>query len=161
MGFGFNVIALYPWFVTGYDLFEQIWSVVEHHQHLLSEDHAIFSAALFLPKTSIKIAWHEPNGMPTSSVTSLIVIWRLSKIIFFTVSMFSSVVNVLGQPGRTSSLISQPFLKRLYYNWTCVLLIVDSPNATVNISNILTHLISFFTHTYIICHCNSSVRITA
>ena len=51
------------------------------------------------PRTSIKIAWHEPNDMPTSSATSLIVIRRLSKIIFFTASMLSSVVDVLGRSG--------------------------------------------------------------
>ena len=34
----------------------------------------IFAAARFMPKTSVKFAWHEPNDMPTSSTTSLIVI---------------------------------------------------------------------------------------
>ena len=46
-----------------------------------------------MPKTSIKIAYHESNAVPTSSATSLIVIQRLSKIIFFTASMFSLVVH--------------------------------------------------------------------
>ena len=103
-------------------------------------------AAWFMPKTNIKIVWHEPNDMLTSSATSLIVIRRLSKIVFFTASMFSSVVDVLDQPGRALSLtFSQSSLNRLYNNWTCVLHIVDTPNATVNISNVLLHLISFFT----------------
>ena len=30
----------------------------------------IFAAARFMPKTSVKIAWHEPNEMPTSSANS-------------------------------------------------------------------------------------------
>ena len=99
---------------------------------------AIFSAARFMTKTSIKIAWHEPNYMPTSLATSLIVIRRLSKIICFTDTLFSSVVDVLGQLGRASSLTSpRSSLNQLYHNWTCVLLIVDSPNTTVSISNIL------------------------
>ena len=38
----------------------------------------------YVPETSVKIAWHQPNDMPTSSATSLTVIRRLSKIIFFT-----------------------------------------------------------------------------
>ena len=67
--------------------------------------------------------------MPTSSAGFLIVIRRLSKIIFFTASMFSLVVDVLGRPGRASSLTSsQPSLKQFLFflnNWTCVLLIVD------------------------------------
>ena len=45
----------------------------------------------------LKIAWHETNNMPTSSATSLIVIWRLFKIIFFTALMFSLVVVLLEQ----------------------------------------------------------------
>ena len=35
---GFNVITIHPWFVTSYDLFEQIWIVGERHQYLLSEE---------------------------------------------------------------------------------------------------------------------------
>ena len=96
-----------------------------------------FDAACFMLKTSGQIAWHEPYDMSTSLATSLIVIRGLSKINFFTASMFSSVVDVFGRPGEVSSLkSSRPSLNRLYYNWTCVVLIVDSPNATVNISNI-------------------------
>ena len=53
----------------------------------------ILAASRFMPTTTTKIAWHEPNDMPSSSATSLIVIQRLSKIIFFTAS---SVVNVFG-----------------------------------------------------------------
>ena len=49
----------------------------------------------FMPKILVKIAWHKPNDMLTSSAT-LTVIRRLFKIIFFTASMFSSVVDVLG-----------------------------------------------------------------
>ena len=33
----------------------------------------IFAATRFMPKTSVKMAWHEPNDMRTSSATSLIV----------------------------------------------------------------------------------------
>ena len=84
--------------------------------------------------------------MPTSLTTSLIVNRRLSKIIYFTASMFSSVVDVSERLGRAQSLTSSRFsLRRLYQNWFCVLLIVGSPNATVNISNIIAHLIQFFT----------------
>ena len=97
----------------------------------------IFAVARFMPKISVKIAWHEMNNMLTSSATSPTVIRRLSKIIFFTASMLSAIVDVLGRPGRSSLLTSSyPSLNRLYHNWTCVLLIVDLPNATVDISNV-------------------------
>ena len=59
----------------------------------------IFAAARFMPKTSVKIAWHEPIDMPSSSATSLIMIRQLFKIIFFTASMFPLVVDVLWLPG--------------------------------------------------------------
>ena len=43
-----------------------------------------------------------------------------------------------------STTSSRPSLNRLYHNWTCVLLIVDFPNTTVNISNALAqNLIQF------------------
>ena len=46
LGFGFNVIAIHPWFVPSYDLFEQTWIVIEHRQHFLSD----FPATLVLLK---------------------------------------------------------------------------------------------------------------
>ena len=68
----------------------------------------------------------------------------------FIASMFSSVVDVLRWPVRASSLTScRLSLSQLCHNWTCVLLIVDSPNVTVNISNVVAHLISFFTENLI------------
>ena len=100
LGLGVNVIAIHSWFVTSYDLFRQIWIVVEHCQHLLSDvslrccfsskfSHfwTIFAAARFMRKTSVNIALHEPDHVPTSSA---IVIRRLSEIVFFTALMFSS-----------------------------------------------------------------------
>ena len=75
-----------------------------------------FAATCFRPKISEKIAWHEPNNMPTSSATSLIVIRRFSITIFFTASVFSLVVDVLGRPGRASSFTSsRPSVKSLYH----------------------------------------------
>ena len=65
-----------------------------------------FAATRFRHKISEKIAWHEPSYMLTSSATSLIVIRRFFIIIFFTASVFSLVVDVLGRPGRASSFIS-------------------------------------------------------
>ena len=87
--------------------------------------------------------------MPISSATSPIAIRWLSKIILFTASMFSSAVDVLGRPGGASILTSsRPSLNRLYHNWTYVLLIVDSPKGTVNISHVLAHFISIFTQNW-------------
>ena len=97
----------------------------------------IFAATRYISKTSVKIAWHEPNDMPTSLATSLIVIRRLSN--------FSSVVDMIGRARQASSLTSsRPFLNRLYHNRTSVLGIVNQSNAAVNISIVLAHLISVF-----------------
>ena len=88
----------------------------------------IFAVARFMPKISVKIAWHESNYMATSSAISLIVIRRLPKIIFFTASMFSLIIDVLGRLGRTSLMkSSRPSLNRLYHNSTFVLLIRKLP----------------------------------
>ena len=68
------------------DLFEQIWIIVERRNtpwamsmrrcfcSKFSNFGTIFAAARFMPKTSVKITWHEPNNMPPSAAVSLIVI---------------------------------------------------------------------------------------
>ena len=53
--------------MASYDLFKQIWIVVEHRQHLLQffcNFGTIVAAEGFIAKTSVEIAWHEPNNMP-------------------------------------------------------------------------------------------------
>ena len=83
LGFGFNVIALHPWIITSYDIFKQIWIVIERCQLLLismwccfcskfSNFGTICAVTLFILKASVKIAWHELSDMATSSATSLI-----------------------------------------------------------------------------------------
>ena len=73
-----------------------------------------------MPKTYVKIACYESNASIISNLSQ-----RLSKIIFFTASMFSQVVDVLRLPERALSLTSSRLsLNRLYHNWTGVLLIV-------------------------------------
>ena len=69
---GFHVIALHQCFVTCYDLFEQIWlllNVVSISWTMLmrqcfcarfSNIWTICSGALFIPKTPVKIAWYVP-----------------------------------------------------------------------------------------------------
>ena len=98
--------------------------------------------------------------MPTSSAISLIVIRLLCKIIFLSASMFSVITIPMWYPAmlltcsgdqkeqRHCRLLGLPCF-RLCDNWTCILLTVDSPNTTVNISNVLAHLISFFTQNLI------------
>ena len=46
---------------------------------------------------------------------------------------------------NSSKTKSWPSLNRLYHNWTCVLLIADAQNNTVNILNVRAHLIPFLT----------------
>ena len=49
-----------------------------------------------MPEISVKIACHEANDISTSSATALIAIKRLSKIIFFTASMYESWLLYFG-----------------------------------------------------------------
>ena len=115
----------------------QLWPFWAHLDRNLTSSTLIFAAAYFMPKTRVKIVWHEPNDM---LATSLIVIGRLFKILCFTASMFSSVVALRGKPGQASSCKSfWLILTRIYHNWTSILLIVDSPNTAVNILNALAH----------------------
>ena len=126
--FGFDVTTIYSWFVTSYNLFKQIWILVDVIQDSLSDGHATgflskfsnfrtnFAATRFRPKISKKIAWHEPTDMSTSSAISLIVIRRFYITIFYTASVFSLIVDVLGRPGRASSFTSsRPSVKSLYH----------------------------------------------
>ena len=110
----FSVLALLDasvgmielWFQY-HDIFEQIRIIVASWDIVFAQNLAI------LEQFSVKIVWHEPNVIPTSSPTSLTVIQRLTTIIFFTCRMFSSVVDVLEWPGRASSLTtSRPSLNR-------------------------------------------------
>ena len=92
-----------------------------------------------MPKTFVKIAWHESNSgnvisNPSNSDSRII-----QNHFLHCFNVFISCWRA--RPSLTSSRHS---LNRLYHNWTCVLLIVDSPNITTNISNVLAHLISFF-----------------
>ena len=61
----------------------------------------IFAITRFLPKTSVKIAWHQLNDRPTSSATCLIVMRRLSKIIFFTALIFSLLTCSVNQVPKS------------------------------------------------------------
>ena len=92
-----------------------------------------------------KIEWHEPIDMPTSSETSLKVIRRFSITIFFTASVFSLVVDVLGRPGERRH---SPLLDLLWRACTLVnifWLTGHSPYVTFNILSIFEHLIPSFT----------------
>ena len=108
LDFGFNAVAIHSRFVARFGLFIKSWSwsslnVVNISWLMsmrrcfcskLSNLETIFAPACFMSITYVKINWHEPNDMPTSSATSLIGIRRLFKTISFTASMFSSVVDV-------------------------------------------------------------------
>ena len=63
--------------------------------------------------------------------------------------LYANIISNLSNIDSTrTGIVTDIFLaslNRIYHNWTCVLLIVDSPNAKVNISNVLAHWISFFT----------------
>ena len=78
--------------------------------------------------------------MPTTSATSLIVIRCYHFLHCF--NIYISCWHALVTRSWWWYLLGLPY-NRLYQNWTCVLLIVHSPNATVNISNILPRTFNF------------------
>ena len=89
-----------------------------------------FAATRCMLSFSVRIAWHDPKRMPTSSAISLIVKWRFWRIKWQTASMWTSSVDVEGHPLRESSSIDVlPVLKRLYHSKHCVLFIHSSPKA--------------------------------
>ena len=107
-GFGFDVKAIHSWFVMTFlsksesslNVINISWAMSMRQCFAFLQFCNFgtnFAASYFMPKTSVKPV------LPTSSATSLIVIRRCFKIIFFTASMFSSIADVLGRLGRLTS----------------------------------------------------------
>jgi len=89
-----------------------------------------FADTRLICKSSVRIFWHVPNAIPTSSATSLIVRRWLAQMISHTRATVSSVWGVDGLPGRGSSSKDQcPFLKREYDSNAFDRLRQDSPIA--------------------------------
>ena len=121
----------------------------------LSNFGANLAVTRIMPK-SFKIEWHEPIDMFRSSASSLSVIRRLTNTIFFTSSMFSSVVDVVGRPTCSSSFTPSRPPENILYNWYTLLRCkVASPYVTVNIRNASPNLILFSKQNFIqILWCN-------
>jgi len=122
-----------------------------------------FAATLCMLSFSVRIAWHDPKLMPTSSAISLIVKRRFWRSKWRTASMWTSSVVVEGRPLRESSSIDVlPVLKRLYHSKHCVLLINSSPKACWSIFHVsvavFPSLKQNFTHT--LCSSNSLIFTT-
>ena len=76
-----------------------------------------FTVTCLIHKSSVRIFWHVPNAILTSSATSLIVRRRLALMISRTRATLSSVWEVEGLPGRGSSSKNRlPLLKREYHS---------------------------------------------
>ena len=94
-----------------------------------------FADTRLICKSSVRIFWHVPNAIPTSSATSLIVRRRSARIIPRTRAMVSSVWEVDGLPGQgSSSKDRRPFWKWEYHSNVFVRLRQDSPKPACNIS---------------------------
>ena len=94
-----------------------------------------FADTCLICKSSVKIFWHVPNAILTSSATSLIVRRRTARIISRTRATVSSVWEVDSLPGRgSSSKDRRPFLKWEYHSIVFDRLRQDSPKAACNIS---------------------------
>jgi len=94
-----------------------------------------FAVTHLICKSSVRIFWHIPNAILTSSATSLIVRRRSAWMISRTRATVSSVWEVDSLPGwGSSSKDRHPLLKREYHSNVFDRLRQDSPKATCSIS---------------------------
>ena len=94
-----------------------------------------FAVTRLIRKSSIRIFWHVPNAIPTSSANSLIVRRRSGRMISRTRATVPSVWEVECLPGRGSpSKDRRPLLKREYHSNFFDRLRQDSPKAAYSIS---------------------------
>ena len=97
-----------------------------------------FAVTRLIRKSLVRIFWHVPKAILTSSATSLIV-RRSARMISRTRATVSSVWEVEGLPGRGSSLKDRrPLLKREYHSNVFDRLRQDSPKAACSISYVST-----------------------
>ena len=76
-----------------------------------------FADTCLICNSSVRIFWHVPNAIPTSSATSLIVRRQSARMISCKRATVSSVLEVNGLPGQGSSLKDQhQLLKREYHS---------------------------------------------
>jgi len=100
-----------------------------------SGDGAQISLTRLICKSSVRIFWHVPNDIPTSSATSLIVRCRSVRMISRTRATVFLVWEVDSLPGqRSSSKDQRPFLKWEYHSNVFDRLRQDSPKAACSIS---------------------------
>jgi len=94
-----------------------------------------FAVTRLIHESSVRIFWHVPNAILTSSATSLIVRRQSARMIFRTCATVSLVWEVEGLPGRgSSSKDRHPLLKWEYYSNVFDRLRQDSPKAACSIS---------------------------
>ena len=94
-----------------------------------------FAVTSLIRRSSVRILWHVPNAILTSSATSLIVRHWSARMISCTRATVSSVWEVEGLPGRGAcSKDWRPLLKREYHSDVFVRLRQDSPKAACSIS---------------------------
>jgi len=102
---------------------------------LPSGDGAQISLTCLICNSSVRIFWHVPNAIPTSSATSLIVRCRSARMISCTRATVSSVWEVDSLPGQGSSSKDwRPLLKWEYVSNVFYRLRQDSPKAACSIS---------------------------
>jgi len=96
-----------------------------------------FADTCLICKSSVRIFWHVPNAIPTSSATSVIVRRRSVRMISRTRATVSLVWEVDGLPGwGSSSQDRRPFFKRKYHSNVFDRLRQDSQKAACSISYI-------------------------
>jgi len=94
-----------------------------------------FAVTRLVCKSSVRIFWHIPNAIQTSSANSLIVRRQSARMISRTRATVSSVWEVDGLPGRgSSSKDRRPILKQECHSNAFSRLRQDSPKAACSIS---------------------------
>ena len=93
-------------------------------------------------KKSVKIAYNEPNVYKNHQQP----FWQwyddYPKLFSSLLQYFHRLLTCSGDKDKFCHYQDDRFsINRIYQNLTCVLLIADSPNVTITISNVLPHLI--------------------
>ena len=113
-----------------------------------------FSVTSLIRKSSVRIFWHVPNAVLTSSATSLIVRRRSARMISHTRATVSSVCEVESLPGRgSSSKDRRPLLKWEHHSNVFDRLRQDSLKAACSISYVSAPVFPRRKHKSVHTHC--------
>ena len=139
LGLPFQIIAVDPWFISGYDLLEEIWFIGGGLNQVISNintcsfcsgsrSHRMdFAMTHFMPRSCIKVLDTVVLGIPRSASSSHIISHLSLLMAARTHSTFSGLLLVAGLPEHGSfPTDSRPSLKPLCHTFICAALIASS-----------------------------------